>query len=68
MDDALQALAVLRVDENDDVAATDSLREKAAESNAFARLRGADQEGTSFEVLERAIEGLFFGLDAMNVG
>ena len=59
--DALEAPAVLGVDEDDDVAAANGLGQETAEGNALAGLRGADEQRSAFEVLQRAVERFLVG-------
>ena len=67
LDDALEAAAVLRVDEDHDVATTDGLGQEVPERDAFAGLGRTDQQGPAFEVLQRTVERVLLRFDAMDV-
>ena len=65
---ALEAPAVLRIDEDDDVAAPDGLGEEAAQRHALAGLCRSHQQRAALEVLQRPVQRLLPGLDAMDEG
>ena len=68
LDDALEPAAVLGVDEHDDVAALDGLGQQRGQCDALAGLCGTDQQGATFEVLQRSVQRLFLGLHAVDEG
>jgi hypothetical protein len=66
--DALQAAAVLGVDDDDHVAAAHGLRDQVGQRHALAGLGGAHQQRAAFEVLQRPVQRHLARLDAMDVG
>jgi len=67
LDDALETLAVLWINEHDDVAALDGLRQQVCERDPFAGLRRAHQQDAAFEVLQRSIDRMLLGFHAVDV-
>jgi hypothetical protein len=56
--DPLQAPAVLRIDDDHDVAAPDRLGDQVGQCHALAGLGGADQQRAALEVLQRPVQRL----------
>ena len=64
---ALEPLRVLRVEDNDDVAAIHGLRYENGERDTFPRLRGAGDACTTLEIQQRPIKWPLFGLHAVDI-
>ena len=66
-DGTLQTPAVLRIDHDDDVAASNGLGDQIRQRHPFAGLGRADEESPPLEVLQWAVQCAFAGLHAMDV-